>query len=87
MNSIKLLALATLGMAGTAVGGMVAMETTLPLPTAPPLEASISRADSVQSDGGMRTFALACGLLAFAAAAQQACFPGKLSGVRASSKN
>lgn len=52
----------------------LALETAIPLPTSVPLEASIAGTNDGQSDGAMRKFALACGLLAFAAAAQQAFF-------------
>ena len=71
----KILALVIL-LTGTVMGS-IAVETALPLPTAMPLEASIPGTNDGQTNDAMRTFAMACGLLAFAVAAQQAFFPRK----------
>lgn len=73
MQLLKTLILAVL-LTGS-VKASIAAETALPLPTAVPLEASITGASDAQSGGAMRPFAFACGLLAFAMAAQQAFFP------------
>lgn len=66
----------TLVLAGLLVGGGVnagmAADGTVPLPTAVPLEASITRTTDSQAGDAVHTFAMACGLLAFAAAAHQA---------------
>ncbi len=50
----------------------VAVETDLPVPTSLSNEASIMGSIDVQTGRKMHTFALVCGLLAFAAAGQQA---------------
>lgn len=66
----------TLVLAGLLAGGGVnagaLAEGTVPLPTAVPLEASITRASEPRTGDAVHMFAMACGLLAFAAAAHQA---------------
>lgn len=75
MQFIKILALSLLLTSG--IKASAAVETALPLPTVVPLETSIMSSNDGQTNGAMRKFALACGLLAFTAAAQQALFPRK----------
>ena len=75
MQLVKTLTMVVL-LAGS-VQASIAAEAALPLPAAVPLEASITGAKDAQSSGKLHPFALACGLLAFAMAAQQAFFSGK----------
>ena len=75
MQLAKILVL-TIALSG-ALKASIAVETALPLPTALPLEAAISGASDSPSGSALHPFAMACGLLAFAAAAQQAFFHGK----------
>ena len=75
MELAKILTLAVLLTVGAKAS--FAVETSLPLPTSVPLEASITGTNDSQSDQAIHTFAMACGLLAFAAAAQQAFFRGR----------
>ncbi len=75
MQFAKILVLA--GLLTTGVKAGLAAETALPLPTTVPLGASITGAKDAQPDSALHGLALACGLLAFAAAAQQAFFSGR----------
>jgi len=65
----------TLLLAGLLAGGVsagMAADGAVPLPTAVPIEASITRKRDSSTGDAIHKFAMACGLLAFAAAAQQA---------------
>jgi hypothetical protein len=76
MQPAKILVLALFLLWGRAQAS-IAVETALPLPTAVPMEASIAGTNEVQADRALHAFAMACGVLAFAAAGQQALFPRK----------
>jgi hypothetical protein len=69
-------------MTGPAGNAAVPVKAGVTVSAPSPIEASISGPGDAQSDGALRTFAMACGILAFAAAAQQAFFRGRLAGVR-----
>lgn len=85
MHYVKLLMLSFI-MAGS-VHASAAIETALPLPTAMPLKASINVTNDGHTNNVMNKIALACGLLAFAAAAQQAVFTRKRAEARARTVN
>ncbi|MCE9518358.1 MAG: hypothetical protein K8R87_02135 [Verrucomicrobia bacterium] len=64
------------------VKASVAVETSLPLPAALPMEASIAVNNNGRADDTLHKIALTCGLLALAIAGQQALFPRKSAPAR-----
>ncbi|HEY2573751.1 MAG TPA: hypothetical protein VGH65_06770 [Verrucomicrobiaceae bacterium] len=82
MKALFIAALVILMTGGAGIAAAPLNAASAKVPTPAPIAASIAGPGDSQSEGALRAFAMACGILAFAAAAQQALSRGRLAGIR-----